>query len=84
MREKVTAKLYTVIPFARTENGRISTVYDTTSGVNAMLRFPNCPGRRALAPGIDPGLLISACRQKLLGPDGHRRRESKNQNDQAD
>lgn len=37
MSAKDTTKLKTLKPFARIENGKISTVYDTMSGVNAML-----------------------------------------------
>ena len=36
MSESVRAKLNTVKPLARSANGRISTVYDTMSGVNAI------------------------------------------------
>ena len=36
--DKETEKLKIVKPFALIENGRISTVYETISGVNAILK----------------------------------------------
>lgn len=39
MSAKDTTKLKTLKPFARIEKGKISTVYDTMSGVKAILRM---------------------------------------------
>ena len=42
MSESVRAKLNTVKPLARSANGKISTVYDTMSGVNAIYSESEC------------------------------------------